>query len=56
MLSSKSTLRCSSRAMAAAVAIGSLRICYHLENRRLLAIITLPRLYRSAIRVNSTSI
>jgi len=42
--------------MAAAVVIASLKICSHLLNGRLLVSITLPRSYRSANRVNNTSI
>ena len=42
--------------MAAAVVIGSLKIVSHFENGKLLVSITVPRSYRSANRVNSTSI
>lgn len=42
--------------MAAAVVMASLKICSHLLNGKLLVSITLPRSYRSASSVNSTSI
>jgi len=42
--------------MAAAVVIGSLNICSHLDDGRLLLINRLVRSYRSAINVNNTSI
>ena len=45
-----------SRSMAAAVVMASLKICSHLLNGKLLVSITLPRSYRSAKSVNSTSI
>src|SRR5579863_2715283 len=41
--------------MAAAVVSGSLKMLSHFENGRLLVTITLPRSYRSASSVNSTS-
>src|SRR5664280_2965983 len=47
---------CTSRSIAAAVVIGSLKIPSHFENGRLLVSSTLQRSYRSDSRVNSTSI
>src|ERR1035441_10782795 len=47
---------CTSRSIAAAVVIGSLNISSHFENARLLVNRTLPRSYRSASKVNRTSI
>ena len=49
-------LWCTNRSIAAAVVIGSLNIFSHAENGRLLVIIVEAVSYRSANKVNSTSI
>src|SRR6266849_11077791 len=50
------TLGCTSRSIAAALVIGSLKIPSHWENGRWLVMSTRPASYRSASSVNSTSL